>query len=511
MNHPISISLCMITKNEEHCLARCLDSAEKLVDEIIVVDTGSQDHTMEISAEHGASIFSFSWGDDFAAARNYGISKAHGHWILVLDADELLSPISRAELLAFIDASPAEGYYFRICSYLDDGKKTTEDYVVRLFKNLPEYRFVGAIHEQIAGSIQSHTLNNPLIFAPFTIEHYGYLQAEVESKHKFQRNTDLISKALLETPHDPFLHYCLAIEYLQNKNFKQADPLLQKALTLLRGDEGYLPQVLIGRLLIKLSEPDDPHAEELFCKVTQTLPNNGDIFCLYGVWLMQHQRFSEAIHMLKMAMCKNGELVGRSRLSSLLGDAYSIADMNMLAIEHYINALCSAPMDLYSLMRILTLWPHESNPSFGESIWEKLTPDITNAVLQQTRATNQIDLSFATIVLAIMERTKANDLVSITINCSAYVKLLATATPVDSLHTHMYTILTLGAQELLLQSQLLQFSCHPLHNIQQALLDSAERNLLLISSLVQKFFPTDLCKNWEEVFIGETRFGCQPR
>lgn len=322
MKSILSMSLCVITKNEEHCIARCLSSVKDLVDEMIVVDTGSNDNTMKIAAQHGASIFSFPWIDDFAAARNYGISKAKSHWILVLDADELLAPISRKELLDFMESSPAEGYYFRIYSYLDHGNENTEDYVVRLFKNIPEYRFIGAIHEQIAGSIQSSNVKDSLVFAPFTIEHYGYLLKEVAGKHKFDRNTDLIRKALLKNPQDPFLHYCLGIEYLQNKNFQEAGPLLQKTLTLLRGDEGYIPQVLVALLLVKLSNPEDPHAEEFFCKTIQTLPNNGDVFYLYGVWLLQHRRLLEATEALELAMCKNGELVERGQLSALLDDAY---------------------------------------------------------------------------------------------------------------------------------------------------------------------------------------------
>ena len=216
-----SISLCVIARNEEHCLARCLCSAQQLVDEIIVVDTGSTDHTVRIAIEHGACVFTFDWDDDFAAARNYAISKAQGNWILVLDADEALSLFSREELLAFMKKSPAEGYYFRICSYLDYGH-TLEDHVVRLFKNKPEYRFAGAIHEQIAGSIQCGNTNTGLAFAPFTIDHYGYSVKEIVDKHKFDRNTTIIRKALIESPQDPFLHYSLGIEYLQNKNFQQA-------------------------------------------------------------------------------------------------------------------------------------------------------------------------------------------------------------------------------------------------------------------------------------------------
>ena len=87
-----SIALCVIAKNEEEYLADCLDSARPFVDEIVVVDTGSTDRTVEIARAHGARIEHFTWINDFAAARNFAIEAATKDWILMLDADERLEP-----------------------------------------------------------------------------------------------------------------------------------------------------------------------------------------------------------------------------------------------------------------------------------------------------------------------------------------------------------------------------------------------------------------------------------
>jgi len=509
MNRTCSISLCMITKNEEHCITRCLRSAKQLVDEIIIVDTGSEDNTVKIATEYGARIFPFCWIDDFAAARNYAISKAQGRWILFLDADECLTPLSRQDLLTFIETSPAEGYYFRIDSYLDHEGKSVEDYVVRLFKNTPQYRFIGAIHEQIAGSIQLQNANGGLIFSPFTIAHYGYLQSEMKMKHKFDRNTSLIKKALLENPHDPFLHYCLSIEYLQKKDFTQAGPLLQKTLTLLHGNEGYVAQVLIALLLVKLTEPTNPHTEDFFYKAMQTLPNNGDISCLYGVWLMQGKRFWEATEALERGLLTNRELIDHGQLNALLGDAYFLADMAERAIECYTNALYQASGDLYPLMQILTMPVSGSNPSIWEHLLERLTPEITTTLYRQTLAADMLDLKLATMLLTIVERTRANDTSSMIIGCSNYLAMLKATTATAPLQAHIYTILSVSAEELLLQSQLLQLSPGHSNHIQQTIITSTTKNLLLLSSLIQNSSPTNPLKCWREVFIGETCFDCQ--
>lgn len=86
----ITISLCMIVKNEEPVLARCLDSVASMMDEIIIVDTGSTDRTKEIAAQYTSRIYDFTWCDDFSAARNYAFSLATMDYIYCPDADEYL-------------------------------------------------------------------------------------------------------------------------------------------------------------------------------------------------------------------------------------------------------------------------------------------------------------------------------------------------------------------------------------------------------------------------------------
>ena len=86
----MSLSLCMIVKNEENTLSRCLESVKDIVDEIIIVDTGSTDNTVEIAKSYGAKVFFYKWDNSFANARNYSLSKASKDWILIMDADDEL-------------------------------------------------------------------------------------------------------------------------------------------------------------------------------------------------------------------------------------------------------------------------------------------------------------------------------------------------------------------------------------------------------------------------------------
>ena len=507
MNNTNSISLCIIAKNEAHCLAHCLNSVRQLVDEIIVVDTGSTDATAGIAAEHGAAVFHFSWADDFAAARNYALSKARGHWILVLDADEVLAPLSRHELASYLEQTPAEGYYFEIISYLDATNKTVSDYVVRLFKNKPAYCFSGSIHEQVAGSIQNHSPAGQLIFAPYTIHHYGYLQQETAAKHKFERNTAIIQKALRHNPQDPFLYYSLAVEHLQRKDFRQAGLFLENALSRLQGTEGYIPQVVSSLLLTKLAHPGDAGDEALFGNCLQALPDQGDLYCQYGVWLMQQNRWPEAAPLLAGALSKQLAMVTPGQIHCCLGDVYSYTGQFDRAGEHYILALAETALGFYPLIRLLAMWRSSAALQACEPELNKIPSAVIAALSPQLIQAGQSDLAIAILLLTILASANLRDLPQIVSACSAYAQYLTTLSPALWPQPEIYLLLEQSSSKLLLQSQLLALSGGYAPHWQQPLTAEVRQNLLLIAAVVQHRVPlTDPLAFWEEVFIGETHF-----
>jgi glycosyltransferase involved in cell wall biosynthesis len=164
------ISLCMIVRNEEDFLADCLSSALGVVDEIIVVDTGSSDSTPRIAAEFGARVLSFEWTDSFSEVRNHALENASGDWILVLDADEVIARRDAAKIRALANGN-ADGYLFTYRSYsqnshdirwiANDGSYDEGDgwdgwisgQVVRMFRRDSRIRFSGAVHESVDRSI----------------------------------------------------------------------------------------------------------------------------------------------------------------------------------------------------------------------------------------------------------------------------------------------------------------------------------------------------------------------
>lgn len=150
----ISISLCMIVKNEEKVLARCLNSAKDIADEIVIVDTGSTDNTKKIASRFTDKIFDFKWEDDFAKARNFSFSKATKEYILWLDADDVILSSDREKFIKLkstLDKNSADVVMMKYnLSYDENGKPTFSYYRERLLKKCNKCLWKGRVHEVIA-------------------------------------------------------------------------------------------------------------------------------------------------------------------------------------------------------------------------------------------------------------------------------------------------------------------------------------------------------------------------
>ena len=169
------LSLCLITKDEEKNIAACLESAREIADEIILVDTGSKDSTVEIAAGYGAKIFHYAWRDNFAAAKNETLKHATGDWILALDADERLIAPNRSKICQLIENPSHNACLLQLrCPYGIDGKiqGISTALAIRLFKNGIGLRYHGRIHERIRA--RSNQENTSIGVTNIAIDHLGY-------------------------------------------------------------------------------------------------------------------------------------------------------------------------------------------------------------------------------------------------------------------------------------------------------------------------------------------------
>ena len=188
------ISVCIITKNEQENIERCLKSLMPYEMEIIVVDTGSTDNTKDIVQRYTDKVFDFEWCDDFAAAKNFAISKATADYVMVLDSDESIESINEDKLKWLISKYPDKvgRIYRRNTFQKTDSQKENREWINRLF-NKKSYHYEGRIHEQI---VRYDGKQYDTFKAPVTIIHTGYDLTEKEKSAKAKRNISLLEKEL---------------------------------------------------------------------------------------------------------------------------------------------------------------------------------------------------------------------------------------------------------------------------------------------------------------------------
>ncbi|HWT93797.1 MAG TPA: glycosyltransferase, partial [Solirubrobacteraceae bacterium] len=234
---PESVALCMIVKDEERVLERCLASVAGVVDELVVVDTGSTDRTVEIARAHGATVLTYAWNDDFAAARNVGLEAATSDWILFLDADEELGPKDGARLRELTRRTWREGYTVEIHNKVGTPGDTriVVNEALRLFRNRPSHRFDGRVHENVGRRMPADAPER-LEASHLRIDHDGYLQQTRDEKDKTRRNLELLERQLAEEPPTAFLLYNLGSEYAVAGRFSTAIEHFARGWDLLLGD-----------------------------------------------------------------------------------------------------------------------------------------------------------------------------------------------------------------------------------------------------------------------------------
>lgn len=199
------LSLCMIVRNEVTLLPHCLRSVTGVADEVVVVDTGSTDGTQGVARRHGAVLVEAPWTDDFSAARNVGLEQARGDWILVMDADESLDPADRDKVRDLLFMGSVDAYFTTQVNFVGErvGAECEYSAGIRLFRNRPEYRYEGRIHERVQIPQQR------IRVAPVKLFHYGYLKQVIHDREKRRRNLARLEAMAADQPDNPLLPYYL--------------------------------------------------------------------------------------------------------------------------------------------------------------------------------------------------------------------------------------------------------------------------------------------------------------
>jgi tetratricopeptide (TPR) repeat protein len=212
----VQLSLCMIVRDEAQNLPLCLQSVRGVVDEIIVVDTGSTDETIAIARSYGATVYEQTWQHDFATARNYALQFVEGDWVLVLDADEVLLPSCIDELKRAIQ-SP-DFIAITLLRQEIGAEQTPYSLISRLFRRHPQLRFERPYHESIDDSVMALMAREPhwtvgTLSVP-AIAHEGYRPDAILSRQKSERAARIMGQYLATNPTDAYICSKLGALYL---------------------------------------------------------------------------------------------------------------------------------------------------------------------------------------------------------------------------------------------------------------------------------------------------------
>jgi tetratricopeptide (TPR) repeat protein len=277
------LSLCMIVKNEEHNLGDCLRTIADIVDELVIVDTGSTDGTKDIAASFGARLFDFPWIDSFCAARNESLRHARGKWIIWLDADDRLDEDNRIKLRRLAQSLGSENLAFVMkcrCLSRDDASGPTVVDHIRLFRNHPQLAWEHRVHEQILPSLRRH--GAAVRWTDVVITHTGYVD-RATVRRKQERDLRLLLLEREELDDHPFTLFNLGSTYLELGLPKSALPVLQRSLD--------------------RSQPSDSITRKLYVLLSQTLRNLGRPAEALGVCGAGRKHFPNNAELLFQEAC----------------------------------------------------------------------------------------------------------------------------------------------------------------------------------------------------------------
>jgi glycosyltransferase involved in cell wall biosynthesis len=387
----LKLSLCMIAKDEAAMIGRCLASVRAVADEIIVVDTGSSDTTAEIARQLGAHVSHYPWNDHFSAARNYSLELATGEWILVLDADETLD-VKSLEVLKQVLAhdEPVEGYFLKLINYVpvSNWVEKNPGMVFRLFRNKKDYRFQGAIHEQIVNTINAINPQAKIaIREDLQILHYGYFKNDMTQKEKRQKYLNLIDHELNQDPENRLLRFQYGEELFHAGRHQEAIKALAQAGEGLDPQIHFMPKLLRTIILSYMTLRQFDAALKMFQKSKSLLPLYADLYHLGGLIHLEKRDLAQAVACFQKALSLPEPPSFYSSVDGVRGyrtflELGKIAEINgspTEALEYYTRSFKENPDFTPALEKLILLLNPYRDPNrvkaYLEQIADLTTPE----------------------------------------------------------------------------------------------------------------------------------------
>ena len=289
----ITVSLCMIVKNEEKVLGRCLESVKELVDEIIIVDTGSSDRTREIGTEYTDKIYEYSWQEDFSAARNFSFEKGSSDFLMWLDADDVITAKSAERFLELKEHLNGETDVVMmpyVTGFDENGKPAFLYYRERLVKNNGRFHFRGRVHEAIP-------VYGRILHADIPIEH------RKEGPYDSRRNLRIYEA--MENAGEMFdsrALYYYGRELMFHENYEKGIDVLEKFLEC---PDGWVENKIDGARQLAVCcyrvQDEEKALRTLFRTLEYDVPR-GETCCDLGRHFQERGRYEQAVYWYKQAL-----------------------------------------------------------------------------------------------------------------------------------------------------------------------------------------------------------------
>jgi glycosyltransferase involved in cell wall biosynthesis len=333
----VLLSAALIVRDEEPVLDECLASIRSVVDEIVVVDTGSADRSLEIAERHGAHVIDHPWQDDFAEARNVALEAAAGDWILYIDADERLANGDRGKVEQLL--AGANEVAFRLLLRPDSISTPYLEY--RLWRHDRRIRFAGRIHEKVVPAIHAVSAadGRPIGDCDLLLTHVGY---EGDQTRKHRRNLPLLRAQLEEEPDNLFNRHHLARVLRGLGEDDEAEPVLVGAVELARARPFDGAGVLVFTDLIRLRRDRGGDPDELLAEARRLYPTNKLLWWLHGTARLESGRPLEALDAADLLLAVDQEtlpLDGPAYDERIFGEfAYELRGIALFRLERYAEA-----------------------------------------------------------------------------------------------------------------------------------------------------------------------------
>ncbi len=341
------LTLSMIVKNEEKYLHDCLRSVNDIADEIVLVDTGSSDNTINIAKEFNARIYNYPWCDDFSAARNFALGKSTGDWILYLDADERLSGKSVFELKNIIKRNEPSGYRCIVNSVDEMNGRPNFMRYTRLFRNSPDIKFIGKIHEQIDDSLLKNGFK--ILDTNVEIIHIGYNVATNDLKNKAVRNLKILQDEFNEN-NSSYNAYQLANTYTTLEDYDEANRYYKLSVSINNLNKEYKAFAYLNLSGYEYKKNNLDGAIEYLDKGLKNDSSNPLLNLLASEIFFRINKIDESFKFCRIALDENNKILSglsksvlsiglKNELILSKGTYYSLLSSNEAELKNFLNLL----------------------------------------------------------------------------------------------------------------------------------------------------------------------------